>query len=65
MFSSRLWQIKPRKPYDFAKRIQAVSSFVKLNESAALAAANKRVSNLLDKVDDTSLSTEVSAETIS
>ena len=53
--------VKPRKPYDFAKRIQAVSSFVKLNESAALAAANKRVSNLLDKVDDASLSTEVSA----
>jgi glycyl-tRNA synthetase beta chain len=52
--------VKPRKPYDFAKRIQAVFSFVKLNESAALAAANKRVSNLLDKVDDTSLSTEVS-----
>ena len=54
--------VKPRKPYDFAKRILAVSSFVKLNESAALAAANKRVSNLLDKVDDASLSTEVSAK---
>jgi len=54
--------VKPRKPYDFAKRIQAVSSFVMLSESAALAAANKRVSNLLDKVDDTSLSTEVSAK---
>ncbi|PCI77423.1 MAG: glycine--tRNA ligase subunit beta [SAR86 cluster bacterium] len=53
-------QIKPRKPYDFAKRIQAVSSFVQLQESAALAAANKRVSNLLDKVDAASLSTEVS-----
>lgn len=53
-------EIKPRKPFDFAKRIQAVSSFVLLDESAALAAANKRVSNLLDKVDDASLSTEVS-----
>jgi glycyl-tRNA synthetase beta chain len=53
-------EVKPRKPYDFAKRIQAVSSFVQLEESAALAAANKRVSNLLDKVDATSLSTEVS-----
>ena len=52
-------EIKPRKPYDFAKRIQAVSSFVELDESAALAAANKRVSNLLDKVDDASLSTVV------
>ena len=53
-------EIKPRKPYDFAKRIQAVSSFVELDESAALAAANKRVSNLLDTVNDASLSTEVS-----
>ena len=53
-------EIKPRKPYDFAKRIQAVSSFVQLDESAALAASNKRVSNLLDKVNGTSLSTEVS-----
>ena len=53
-------EIKPRKPYDFAKRIQAVSSFVLLDESAALAAANKRVSNLLDKVDHASLSIEVS-----
>ena len=55
-------EIKPRKPYDFAKRIQAVSSFVQLDESAALAAANKRVSNLLDRVDDASLSTEVSED---
>lgn len=55
-------EIKPRKPYDFAKRIQAVSSFVQLDESAALAAANKRVSNLLDTVDDASLSTEVSED---
>ena len=53
-------EIKPRKLYDFAKRIRAVSSFVQLDESAALAAANKRVSNLLDKVDAASLSTEVS-----
>ncbi len=51
--------LKPRKPFDFAKRIQAVSNFVKLDESAALAAANKRVSNLLDKVDAGSLTTNV------
>ena len=52
-------ELKPRKPYDFAKRIQAVANFVQLDESGALAAANKRVSNLLDKVDAASLSTEV------
>ena len=48
-------ELKPRRPYDFNKRIQAVSSFTQLEEAAALAAANKRVSNLLDKVDLTSL----------
>lgn len=52
-------EIKPRKPYDFAKRIQAVSNFAQLDESAALSAANKRVSNLLGKVDADSLSSEV------
>ncbi|GJM11986.1 MAG: glycine--tRNA ligase beta subunit [Pseudohongiella sp.] len=52
-------ELKPRRPYDFAKRIEAVSSFVTLDESAALAAANKRVSNLLDKVDVASLSTQI------
>lgn len=51
--------LKPRKPYDFAKRIQAVSNFVQLDESAALAAANKRVSNLLDKVDPSSLTVDI------
>ncbi len=41
--------LKPRRPLDFSKRVQAVSNFVLLEESEALAAANKRVSNLLDK----------------
>ena len=52
-------ELKPRRPYDFNKRIQAVSSFTQLEEAAALAAANKRVSNLLDKVDLTSLTTAI------
>lgn len=51
--------VKPRKPYDFAKRVQAVSNFAKLEEADALAAANKRVSNLLDKVGTSSLSVDV------
>ncbi|SFC32099.1 glycyl-tRNA synthetase beta chain [Marinospirillum celere] len=38
-------------PYDFDRRVQAVSSFSKLPEAQALAAANKRVSNLLSKLD--------------
>lgn len=36
-------------PYDFDRRVQAVASFNKLPEAQALAAANKRVSNLLGK----------------
>jgi len=36
-------------PYDFDRRVQAVASFNKLPEAQALAAANKRVSNLLSK----------------
>lgn len=51
--------LKPRRPLDFAKRVQAVSSFVRLDESDALAAANKRVSNLLDKADTAKLSIDI------
>ncbi|SFX39735.1 glycine--tRNA ligase subunit beta [Marinospirillum alkaliphilum] len=38
-------------PHDFNRRVQAVASFSKLPEAASLAAANKRVSNLLGKLD--------------
>ena len=40
---------KPSQPLDFAKRIIAVQKFAELPEAAALAAANKRVGNLLHK----------------
>lgn len=36
-------------PHDFDRRMQAVASFSKLEEAAALAAANKRVNNILSK----------------
>ena len=52
-------ELKPRKPYDFSNRINAVSQFAKLDESDALAAANKRVSNLLDKADADLLATKI------
>jgi len=42
---------KPSRPADFAKRIQAVSHFRTLDAATALAAANKRVSNILAKYD--------------
>ncbi len=39
----------PTAPLDFEKRIKAVSHFKSLEESATLAAANKRVGNILAK----------------
>ena len=44
--------LSPRSPLDFDQRIQAVQAFRQLPEATALAAANKRVSNLLAKADD-------------
>lgn len=43
--------LRPTRPVDFDRRVQAVAHFRTLEESAALAAANKRVSNLLAKQD--------------
>ncbi|MCP1314142.1 glycine--tRNA ligase subunit beta [Halomonas sp. 707D7] len=37
------------KPLDFARRLRAVKTFTQRPEAKALAAANKRVSNILDK----------------
>jgi glycyl-tRNA synthetase beta chain len=42
---------KPTAPLDFDKRIKAVSYFRDLVEAEALAAANKRVGNILAKFD--------------
>ncbi|EGR4198993.1 glycine--tRNA ligase subunit beta [Vibrio cholerae] len=41
----------PTKPADFDQRVKAVSHFRALEEAEALAAANKRVSNILAKYD--------------
>ena len=38
---------QPRRPLDFQRRVQAVNEFLKLSEAAALAAANKRIANIL------------------
>ena len=40
---------RPTRPLDFDLRVRAISSFRERSEAAALAAANKRVGNLLDK----------------
>ena len=38
---------RPKRPYDFHLRIQAVSAFTALPEAVSLAAANKRIVNIL------------------
>ena len=43
---------RPTRPSDFNKRIEAVTSFRALEASKTLAAANKRVGNILAKTDD-------------
>ena len=43
--------LSPTAPLDFDQRVQAVQAFRARSEAAALAAANKRVSNLLGKFD--------------
>ncbi|MBF4384269.1 glycine--tRNA ligase subunit beta [Vibrio anguillarum] len=42
---------RPTKPADFDKRVKAVSHFRELDAAEALAAANKRVGNILAKFD--------------
>ncbi|QRM20708.1 glycine--tRNA ligase subunit beta [Dechloromonas sp. TW-R-39-2] len=44
---------RPQRLGDIPKRLAAVRTFAALPESAALAAANKRVSNILKKVENT------------
>ncbi|WP_207884870.1 glycine--tRNA ligase subunit beta [Pseudomonas sp. 30_B] len=43
--------LKPTAPLDFDQRVQAVQAFRQLAEAEALAAANKRVSNILAKAE--------------
>ena len=45
--------LNPTSALDFDQRVQAVQAFRQLPEAAALAAVNKRVSNLLSKVEGT------------
>jgi len=44
--------LRPQRLGDVAKRLAAVRAFAALPESPALAAANKRISNILKKTDD-------------
>ncbi|VFN00495.1 MAG: glycyl-tRNA synthetase beta chain [Candidatus Kentron sp. G] len=42
---------RPGRPLDFALRVRAVAAFRQLPEAASLAAANKRIGNILRKAD--------------
>lgn len=44
--------MRPTRPLDFNKRVEAVSQFSHLPEAQALAAANKRVANILAKLEE-------------
>ena len=47
--SFKQFALAPKSPLDFDKRVNAVNHFRTLPEAAALAAANKRVANILAK----------------
>jgi len=47
-----VFAILPAQPYDFQRRLQAVQNFRSLAEAGSLAAANKRISNILRKSDN-------------
>ncbi len=44
-------ELKPASLHDFGRRLDAIGSFAQLPEAAALAAANKRIGNILKKAD--------------
>ncbi len=49
-------------PSDFHARIQAVQSFTQLAESQPLAAANKRVGNILEKSDSSDITGDIDTQ---
>jgi len=53
---------EPSRPLDIQRRVHAVNAFRQLPEATALAAANKRVANILDKLDSDHVFTEVSTD---
>ncbi|NOX75407.1 MAG: glycine--tRNA ligase subunit beta [Gammaproteobacteria bacterium] len=43
---------RPTQPFDFDRRVRAVNHFLSLPEAESLAAANKRISNILRQADE-------------
>ncbi|MTI14173.1 glycine--tRNA ligase subunit beta [Sansalvadorimonas verongulae] len=54
--------LKPSRPYDFDQRVKAIADFMSLPEAAALASANKRVSNILAKAGDVIIPDNIATE---
>ena len=52
---------KPASLYDFDRRIDAIGTFAALPEAAALAAANKRIGNILRKAEDGAVAAAIDA----
>ncbi|MGD8641289.1 MAG: glycine--tRNA ligase subunit beta [Gammaproteobacteria bacterium] len=42
---------RPEEPFDFSERVNAVTAFRRLPEAESLSAANKRIANILKKID--------------
>ena len=57
--------LKPERPLDFHLRVEAVNHFSKMSASASLAAANKRVSNILSKLDQSTIQQSVDPKLLS
>ncbi len=51
--------VKPTRPLDFMQRLKAVAAFRKLEQAESLAAANKRIGNILRKNDAETIEAEV------
>jgi glycyl-tRNA synthetase beta chain len=54
---------QPRSPLDFDARLRALSAFLELPEATSLAAANKRIANILRKTENVA-SIEVDIEAL-
>ncbi len=54
-----VFSLRPERPLDFHNRVMAVNHFSKLEASRSLAAANKRVTNILSKLEQPNIPPKV------
>jgi glycyl-tRNA synthetase beta chain len=53
---------RPTQPYDFDRRVRAVNHFLTLAEAESLAAANKRISNILRQAEEKGIQVPASVD---